>query len=425
MSKNRKITEDEILIEERMGEEEDYKEYARMREEREGIRSRRERIALEEERRQAMEYERIRNRQAQQREEKAQNAQRSAYERRKRRKKHPIRNFFLAILLLALLLAGGTLLYLRSRLQTVNSVELEDVLQSSISMQVQQDEAMAGYQNIALFGVDSREQDLLSGDNRSDAIMVCSINKKTGKIKLVSVYRDTLLDIGGGEMRKCNAAYAFGGPQQAVAMLNRNLDLNITDFVTVGFEGLADTIDALGGIDLEITEEEMEYMNSYMDDMYYEIGTEYDEVTDYGMQHLSGIQATAYCRIRYTAGDDFKRAERQRTVLALTLQKAREANLLQLIAAANAALGKTATSLSSGELFMFILRAKGMDLTDSTGFPTEEDRIFATINGESCVVPYYLTTNVRKLHETLFGEEDYESSPTVGEINDIINSYVN
>ena len=425
MSKNRKITEDEILIEERIGEEEDYEEYARMREEREGIRSRRERIAMEEERRQAMEYERIRNRQAQQREEKAQNAQRSAYERRKRRKKHPIRNFFLAILLLALLLAGGTLLYLRSRLQTVNSFELEDVLQSSISMQVQQDEAMAGYQNIALFGVDSREQDLLSGDNRSDAIMVCSINKKTGKIKLVSLYRDTLLDIGGGEMRKCNAAYAFGGPQQAVAMLNRNLDLNITDFVTVGFEGLADTIDALGGIDLEITEEEMEYMNSYMDDMYYEIGTEYDEVTDYGMQHLSGIQATAYCRIRYTAGDDFKRAERQRTVLALTLQKAREANPLQLIAAANAALGKTATSLSSGELFMFILRAKGMDLTDSTGFPTEEDRIFATINGESCVVPYYLTTNVRKLHETLFGEEDYESSSTVGEINDIINSYVN
>ena len=424
MSKNRKITEDEILIEERIGEEEDYEEYARMREEREGIRSRRERIALEEERRQAMEYERIRNRQAQQREEKAQNAQRSAYERRKRRKKHPIRNFFLAILLLALLLAGGTLLYLRSRLQTVNSFELEDVLQSSISMQVQQDEAMAGYQNIALFGVDSREQDLLSGDNRSDAIMVCSINKKTGKIKLVSLYRDTLLDIGGGEMRKCNAAYAFGGPQQAVAMLNRNLDLNITDFVTVGFEGLADTIDALGGIDLEITEEEMEYMNSYMDDMYYEIGTEYDEVADWGMQHLSGIQATAYCRIRYTAGDDFRRAERQRTVLMLTMEKARKANPLRLAAAAGAVMGRTATSLSSGELMLFILRARMMDITGSTGFPTEEDRIFATVNGESCVVPYYLTTNVRKLHQTLFEQEDYEPSSTVEEFNDIINAYV-
>ena len=164
--------------------------------------------------------------------------------------------------------------------------------------------------------------------------MICSINKKTGETRLVSVYRDTLLNIGGGDYRKCNAAYAFGGPQQAVAMLNANLDLNITDFVTVGFEGLAETIDALGGIDLEITEEEMEYMNSYMDDMYYEIGTEYDEVADWGMQHLSGIQATAYCRIRYTAGDDFRRAERQRTVLMLTMEKARKANPLRLAAAA-------------------------------------------------------------------------------------------
>ena len=423
MAKYRREIEDEIRSEERMGEEEDYEEYARMREEREGIRSRRDRIDREEERRQTIEYERIRERQAQERQAREEQNRIRSYERRKK-KKHPIRNFILTVLVLLLLAVGGCLFYLRSLLQTVNSVELEDALQSSISLQVQQDKTMAGYQNIALFGVDSREQDLLSGDNRSDAIMVCSINKKTGEIRLVSVYRDTLLDIGGGEYRKCNAAYAFGGPQQAVAMLNTNLDLNITDFVTVGFEGLADTIDALGGIDLEITEEEMEYMNSYMEDMYYEIGTEYDELTDWGMQHLSGIQATAYCRIRYTEGDDFKRAERQRTVLALTMQKAKEANPIRLIAAANAALGETATSLGTGELFMFILRAKAMDLTESTGFPTQEDRIFATIGGESCVVPYYLTTNVRNLHWTLFGQEEYEPSAVVEEINDTINSYV-
>ena len=321
-------------------------------------------------------------------------------------------------------LSGAFLIYMRSLLQTVDSVDLENALESSISQQVRDDREMAGYQNIALFGVDSRDQDLLSGDNRSDTIMICSINKKTGETRLVSVYRDTLLNIGGGDYRKCNAAYAFGGPQQAVAMLNSNLDLNITDFVTVGFEGLAETIDALGGIDLEITEEEMEYMNSYMDDMYYEIGTEYDEVTDWGMQHLSGIQATAYCRIRYTAGDDFRRAERQRTVLMLTMEKARKANPLRLAAAAGAVMGRTATSLSSGELMLFILRARMMDITESTGFPTEEDRIFATVNGESCVVPYYLTTNVRKLHQTLFDQEDYEPSPTVQDFNEIINEYV-
>ena len=423
MAKNRKEIESDILIDERIGEEEDYEEYARLREEREGIRSRRTRIEEEEERRQTLEYERIRDKEAQERRAREEAKRWRAYERRKK-KKHPVRNFLLFLLIMVLAAAGAFLFYIHSHLQTVDSADFENVIQSSISPQAREDSAMAGYQNIARFGVDSREQDLLSGDNRSDTIMVCSINKKTGETRLVSVYRDTLLDIGGGNYRKCNAAYAFGGPQQATAMLNTNLDLNITDFVTVGFEGLAETIDALGGIDLEITEEEMEYMNSYMDDMYYEIGTDYDEVTDWGMQHVSGIQATAYCRIRYTEGDDFKRAQRQRTVLMLTMEKAKKANPLQLAAAVNAALGRTATSLNSGELFLLLLRAGTLDITESTGFPSEEDRIFATINGESCVVPYYLTTNVKSLHKTLFGQEEYEPSPTVEEINDIINSYI-
>ena len=423
MAKNRKDIENDILIEERIGEEEDYEEYARLREEREGIRARKTRIEEENERRQSAEYERRKSRKVEEERIREEEKRWRSYERRKK-KKHPIRNFFLFLFVLIIALSGAFLIYMRSLLQTVDSVDLENALESSISPQVQDDRVMAGYQNIALFGVDSRDQDLLSGDNRSDTIMIWSINKKTGETRLVSVYRDTLLNIGGGDFRKCNAAYAFGGPQQAVAMLNANLDLNITDFVTVGFEGLAETIDALGGIDLEITEEEMEYMNSYMDDMYYEIGTEYDEVTDWGMQHLSGIQATAYCRIRYTAGDDFRRAERQRTVLMLTMEKARKANPLRLAAAAGAVMGRTATSLSSGELMLFILRARMMDITESTGFPTEEDRIFATVNGESCVVPYYLTTNVRKLHQTLFDQEDYEPSPTVQDFNEIINEYV-
>ena len=423
MAKNRKDIENDILIEERIGEEEDYEEYARLREGREGIRARKTRIEEENERRQSAEYERRKSRKVEEERIREEEKRWRSYERRKK-KKHPIRNFFLFLFVLIIALSGAFLIYMRSLLQTVDSVDLENALESSISPQVQDDRVMAGYQNIALFGVDSRDQDLLSGDNRSDTIMICSINKKTGETRLVSVYRDTLLNIGGGDFRKCNAAYAFGGPQQAVAMLNANLDLNITDFVTVGFEGLAETIDALGGIDLEITEEEMEYMNSYMDDMYYEIGTEYDEVTDWGMQHLSGIQATAYCRIRYTAGDDFRRAERQRTVLMLTMEKARKANPLRLAAAAGAVMGRTATSLSSGELMLFILRARMMDITESTGFPTEEDRIFATVNGESCVVPYYLTTNVRKLHQTLFDQEDYEPSPTVQDFNEIINEYV-
>ena len=423
MAKNRGEIEKEILIQERLGEEEDYEEYARRRDAREGFRTRK-RIEAEEEARQRKEFER-RQKLSEEQSRRTQNERRIRAYERKKKKSHPVRNFFLALIVLIVAVATAGMLYMRSLLHTVNSVELEESVQSSISRQVRDDKTMEGYQNIALFGVDSREQDLLGGDNRSDTIMICSINKKSGEVKLVSVYRDTVLDIGGGSFRKCNAAYAYGGPQQAIEMLNSNLDLNITDFVTVGFEGLADTIDALGGIDLEITEEEMEYMNSYMDDMYYEIGTEYEEVTDYGMQHLSGIQATAYCRIRYTQGDDFKRAERQRTVLNLTLQKAKEANPLQLISAANSVLGKVATSLDTGELLLLILKAKTLELTETSGFPSEEDRMFATINGESCVVPYYLTTNVKTLHSVLFGQEDYEPSAKVRENNDIINSYVN
>lgn len=424
MAKKRKNIEDEILIEERLGDEEDYEEYARQRDAREGVQARQNRIHEEEEMRQTREYERMQQLKEEEALRRKDDRRIREYEKRKRKKSHPIRNFLIFLIVLVLVAAGGGIAYMRSLLQTVNSVNLEESLQNSICQQVRDDKVMADYQNIALFGVDSREQDLLSGNNRSDTIMVCSINKKTGDIKLVSVYRDTVLDIGGGEFRKCNAAYAFGGPQQAIAMLNSNLDLDITDFVTVGFEGLADTIDAFGGIDLEITEEEMEYMNSYMDDMYYELGTEYDEVTDYGMQHLSGIQATAYCRIRYTEGDDFKRSERQRTVLALTLEKAKKANPFQLISAANSVLSEMATSLDTGEILMLILRSRMMNLADTSGFPSEEDRTFATINGESCVVPYYLTTNVKSLHRFLFGQEEYEPSSVVEENNEIINSYV-
>ena len=258
MAKNRGEIEKEILIQERLGEEEDYEEYARRRDAREGFRTRK-RIEAEEEARQRKEFER-RQKLSEEQSRRTQNERRIRAYERKKKKSHPVRNFFLALIVLIVAVATAGMLYMRSLLHTVNSVELEESVQSSISRQVRDDKTMEGYQNIALFGVDSREQDLLGGDNRSDTIMICSINKKSGEVKLVSVYRDTVLDIGGGSFRKCNAAYAYGGPQQAIEMLNSNLDLNITDFVTVGFEGLADTIDALGGIDLEITEEEMEYI---------------------------------------------------------------------------------------------------------------------------------------------------------------------
>ena len=341
--------------------------------------------------------------------------------KKKRRKK---RGFFgillrlIAILLLVAAIMAGVLAYRVKdvlQMQRVNSVDLEEVLQNNINNRVRNDMTMEGYMNIALFGVDSRSGDLLDGDNRSDTIMIASINKKTGEISLVSVYRDTILDVGDGYYTKANTAYALGGPEQAIIMLNRNLDLNILDFVTVGFEGLAHTIDALGGIELEIDEEEREYLNQYVHDMHIELGTDETPVEESGLVNLTGIQATAYSRIRYTAGDDFRRAERQRIVLEKTLEKAKTASPTTLVDVANNVVGDMATSLSSKEIVNLILMASKLDLKDTGGLPQEEYREFADIEAGSAVMPSTLEKNVEWLHMFLFGVESYTASEEVKE----------
>ena len=346
-----------------------------------------------------------------------------------RKKRSFFRTFliFLLVLFLAAVGVGGFFFYRISRtlrLQNVNSVDLEEQFKQGISDQVRLNERMNGYKNIAFFGVDSRAGDLLDGDNRSDTIMICSIHEKTGQIKLVSVFRDTLLDVGGGDYRKANAAYAMGGPAQAVTMLNKNLDLNIVDFVTVGFEGLAKTIDALGGIELEIDEEERGYTNQYLHDMHIELGTDDTPVEETGLVRVTGIQATAYSRIRYTAGDDFRRAERQRIVLNKTFEKAKSASPAILVKVADNVMGDMATSLSSSELLELIIKAGSLDLAGTGGLPLEEYRSFGSSYEEGeYVLPYDLEDNVRWLHEFLFDEKDYSLSEEAMERNEGIKNY--
>lgn len=347
--------------------------------------------------------------------------------KKRRKKKKGIFGIILRLLIIVVLLlviaAGFFAFKMRDvlEMQRVNSVDLEDQLRPGICFQVSQNERMEGYRNIALFGVDSRTGDLLDGDNRSDTIMIASINEETGEIRLVSVFRDTMLMVGDDYYTKANTAYALGGPAQAITMLNRCFDLNILDFVTVGFEGLAHTIDALGGIEIEIDEEEREYLNQYVHDMHVELGTDETPVEQSGLVNLTGIQATAYSRIRYTAGDDFRRAERQRTVLEKTLEKAKAASPTTLVGVANNVVGDMATSLSSKEIVSLILKAGSLNLAATGGLPQEEYRTFGE-NPEdgSFVLPLTLGDNVRWLHQFLFEEEDYEISPEVKEIDTYI-----
>lgn len=320
-----------------------------------------------------------------------------------------------------ILLIMVVVLYGVLKVEKVGKVELpEEEIVINPEVEEKVETTMKGYRNIALFGVDSTTG-ALTKNTRSDTIMIASINLDTGDCKLVSVYRDTYLNLSNDSYNKCNAAYAKGGPMQAINMLNMNMDLNITDFVTVGFAGLSDTIDALGGIMIDVDEAELQHINNYQICMAEDLKRSYTPVTSTGYQQLDGLQATAYCRIRYTAGDDFKRAERQREVLMAIADKAKTASPATLNSVANAIFDKDEiyTSLDLSEILELLGNITKYQIVDQAGFPEDGMRATGTIGSKgSCVVPVSLADNVQWLHEFLFEDEEYSPSEAVLEYSE-------
>ena len=301
----------------------------------------------------------------------------------------------------------------RTAIDEENIVINEEVVETKTEKEEAVEEVKKGYRNIALFGVDARDGELGRG-TRSDTIIIASINQDTHEIKLISVYRDTYLNLGNDSYNKCNGAYAKGGPEQALTMLNMNLDMDITDYVTVGFSGLIDAIDCLGGIEIEITESEINHLNNYQLCMAEEMGVDYIPVTEPGMQTLDGMQATAYCRIRYTKGDDFRRAERQRDVLGAMMIKAKGASLTTLRDVVTAVLPSISTSLNANEIISVLGTVAEYNVVVSEGFPFQSERVNATIGSKGdCIIPMSLEENVIMLHELLYEEESYTPSKQV------------
>lgn len=285
------------------------------------------------------------------------------------------------------------------------------------SIETDKSEEAKGYRNIALFGVDATDGELGKG-TRSDSIIIASIDMDTQEIKLVSVFRDTFLNLGNDSYNKCNAAYANGGPEQAINMLNMNLDLDITDYITVGFGGLIDSVDALGGIEMDVTETEITHLNNYQMTMAEELGLDYIPVEHSGRQLLNGLQATAYCRIRYTKGDDFRRAQRQRDVLTAMMDKAKYASVSDLTEMVNAILPEVQTSLGVNDILSVLGSVAGYDVVASDGFPFEGSRTGANVGSKgSCVIPDDLEENVVELHEMLYPETAYRPSKQVESIS--------
>lgn len=294
----------------------------------------------------------------------------------------------------------------------------------AINDQVKDNEHMQGYFNVALFGVDSRTGELAKG-TLSDSIMIASINMDTGDVKLVSVYRDTYLNLSNDKYGKCNSAYSYGGAEQAIKMLNMNLDLDIKEFVTVGFEGLSATIDALGGIYLDVDSEELEHINNYQKTMAEDMQVKWEPVEETGYQLLNGLQATAYCRIRYKKGNDFARAASQREVVQAIADTAKSADLETLIKVANDVSPYVYTSFSLDEIIDLLGDIGNYEIVEELGFPDATMRGSSKLGSKgSCVYAIDLVDNVVWLHEELFGDENYVPSKEVEECSKEIHNFV-
>ena len=343
-------------------------------------------------------------------------------EKKKSRKKKKSKIAFFITMLIAEMLVLGVIFAYAYALKQYSKIQrpeydVEEVANTGLSEKKLQE--MRGYRNIALFGVDSRDNSVGKG-NRSDVIIICSIDQATGDIKLVSVYRDTYLDVGKNSFQKATHAYSYGGPARAVKMLNDSLDLNITDYVTFNWKAVATAINILGGVDIEVTKPEFKYINSYITETVKGTGIGSVQLKAPGMQHLDGVQAVAYARLRYM-DTDYQRTERQRKVIELAFEKAKKADLKTLNDLLGNMLSMVATNLTWQDGLDVINDFGKYNLKDTTGFPFELDDMTLGTKG-FIVVPVNLESNVLELHKYLFGDENYEVSAKVKAYSDRISS---
>lgn len=341
------------------------------------------------------------------------NRKRKKMTRRQRRKRKLIL-FIVEVLVILILLAALFVIIKLNKLNNTGDLD-EDKLNINIDAKTQ--ELLDGYTNIALFGIDNRSTGKYESGN-SDCIMIASINNDTKEVRLISVYRDSFLAVDDDDdLRKLNAAYAKGGPTGAVAALNKNLDLDIKEYVAVDFNAVMEVVDALGGIELDISSKEAETMKIYINEMNEVMGTNGTAVSGPGLQTVNGIQALAYCRDRYSGGDDYGRTERQRTVISKIVEKAKAASLPTLNKVIDELFPDISTSLSSSEILGLAAGIKDYELADTQGWPFQltTERMGGKLG--DVVVPTDLETNVNLLHQYLFDVEDYETTQTVKNIS--------
>ena len=342
-------------------------------------------------------------------------AEKAVKVRRKKKQRRRRRAIVLVVEVIMLLLLSGVAYAMMKydKFQTVN-IDKKDL---QVNEGIEEKE---GYTTIGLFGGDSRDGQLEEGTH-ADTIIIASINNKTKEIRLASVYRDTLLQQKDSTLNKANHAYFNGGPGEAINMLNKNLDLDIQNYATVDFKALVDTIDLLGGLDIEIKPEEVQYLNEYLQETADVAGTEANFIEGSGEQHLDGAQAVTYARIRSTAGGDYTRTERQRLVIEKIFEKVIHTDLATINEIIDTVFEQVSTSFSLKELIGLASDVTKYKLGENTGFPFDVDDTHTYQSAGSVVIALGLAENVKQLHEFLYPDEEaQEASDTVQQISDEI-----
>lgn len=321
--------------------------------------------------------------------------------------------FIAAIAILVLVLVVGTIAYcyFSDLFGEIYEATPEDYDLSLVDVD--------GYYNILLLGVDSRDMDNLKG-TRSDAIMIVSINKDTNDVKILSVYRDTFLKIGDtSTYDKITHACVYGGPEMTMKSLNQAMDLNISNYVVVNFKAVADLVDAVGGIEVDVEEYEIQQLNKYTVETAENIGRKnYSLVKEPGIQTLEGVQAVSYGRIRKGVGDDFKRTERMRTVMTLVMDKMKDMSFKDIKKIIKMMTPQVQTNLSKTNILALGIRLPQYNIIGTDGWPYNVSTGY--INEISYVFPSDLSQNTRELHSKFFGQEDYSPSSTVISISNMI-----
>ena len=333
----------------------------------------------------------------------------------RRKKKRKIWFILLEIAVLIGILCFAGYSYIGSRLDLMQRLPWNPDEIKNVEISEEKQEQMSGYWTIAVFGVDSRNSSVGKGNN-SDVNILCNIDQGTGEIRLVSVYRDSYLNISDkNTYNKINAAYMQGGPEQVVKALNRNLDIDIDDYATFNWKAVADAINILGGIDVEITKSEFYYINAFISETVKATGVASTQLKSAGMNHLDGVQAVAYGRLRLM-DTDYARTERQRKVISLAFEKMKKADWATINNIVQTVFPQVATSIEINDLLKIGRNITRYHLTETTGFPSELREKKMGRKG-ACVIPQTLESNVIELHHFLFGDEEYTPTETVRTIS--------